>query len=263
MAIVTESVEGYLTISQNRGRPPEQTLLYRDTAKRDPGKSRKQRQFPTTGMVLRINQPWFQGNDAEPSQARNEIAQALRRQLSYERSIALQDIRAAAGNIVIGGPKGHHLAEDAIVVYDNIFGGLGLVEHLYMNLERYAQVLTESNAEMESYQILLQPANAQRFRDWTDIGGDDGEGDLPEPTGANWWRVLAPGAAAVIRDPDTREPVKVTVLSHVWEDRVMYLLDTPYGEYLAPQQEVINNASNPDWHLWQPDSEKYTSFDQD
>ena len=263
MAVVTESVEGYLTISHDRGRPPQQPLLYQNTAKRDPGKSRKQRQFPTTGMVLRINQPWFRGHEPEPVQARNEIAQALRRQLSYERSIALQDIRAAASNIVVGTPKGHHLAEDAIVVYDNIFGGLGLVEHLYIHLEKYAHTLTESNAELDSSQILLQPANALRFKEWTDIAGNDGDGDLPEPTGANWWRVLAPGAAAVIRNPETREPVNVTVRSHAWEDRVMYLLDTPHGEYLAPAQEVMNQAANSDWQLWQPNSGRYTTFNQD
>ena len=262
MVAVTQSVEGYRTISHYRGRRPEEVLFYRDMMARDPGMTRKQRRFTTTAVVIRINQEWFKGQGAMPSHYREELAQALKRQLSYERSIAIQDLGATGTNIVVATDQGAYLADDAIVIYDNIFGGLGLIDHLYAELPKYAQALAASQADPENETILLSPETVRNFNDWLSLVGETDHGELPKPTIDDWWRVLAPNTTTHVMSEDG-VPISATVTGHMWDEQVVYVLQTQDGQVQATENHLPTKASNLEWKLWRPATGHYQDFSQE
>ena len=134
MVTITQSVEGF-----NGGDTPRG--YYRLLRENDPGKTRKQREFPTSAVHIQITEPWFSGSGAQPYQARLQIAGALRAHLAYHKSIPLAELSPMVNNIIIKTSMGYYLAHDSILVYDDIHGGLGLVQHLFDELPQYARKL--------------------------------------------------------------------------------------------------------------------------
>jgi DEAD/DEAH box helicase domain-containing protein len=119
---VNESVVGFTM----GGKP----FLYRDLRAQDPRMTRKQREFRSTGVILKINEPWFSGG-GEPAMVRQAVAEALKQLLLRDKSISPSDIDCAHTHIaffVDGGPR---RATDTIVIYDSIYGGLRLTEPLF------------------------------------------------------------------------------------------------------------------------------------
>lgn len=100
-----------------------------------------QRRFETTGVLLRIEEPWYcwQG----PPQI---IADTLQRYLCHNRSIAPWDISYSREPIKITSkqhPAGE-IALSAAIVYDNTHGSLRLTEALFHQLPAYAAQLQKS-----------------------------------------------------------------------------------------------------------------------
>ena len=60
------------------------------------------------------------------------MAEALKAHLAYRRSVALADISTAVDNVFVQTPKGYLLSTDSVLVYDNVHGGLGLTEALWL-----------------------------------------------------------------------------------------------------------------------------------
>ena len=100
--VVTESVEGYLD------------------------HQRKEWAIPSSGVPLRIREPWFDGDSGEPWQVRHQVADALKAHLAHRRSVALADISTAVDNVFVQTSKGYLLSNNSVLVYDNVCGGLGL-----------------------------------------------------------------------------------------------------------------------------------------
>ena len=117
--VVTESVEGYL---DHQG----QIQQYYRLQALDPHRSRKEWAIPSSGVPLRIREPWFDGDSGEPWQVRHQVADALKAHLAYRRSVALADIRTAVDNVFVQTSKGYLLSNNSVLVYDNVCGGLGL-----------------------------------------------------------------------------------------------------------------------------------------
>ena len=97
--VVTESVEGYL---DNQGHIQQYYLVQ----VANPNCSRKQWHFPSSGVHLRIREPWFDGDSGEPWQARHQVADALKVHLAYRRSVALADISTAVDNVFVQNASG-------------------------------------------------------------------------------------------------------------------------------------------------------------
>ena len=86
---VNESVEGY-TIGNTQ-------YMYRDERAKNPNMRRKQRDFRTTGVVVKIEAQWFSS-----AQVRKEVAEGLRDLMARDRSIATAvDIDSAHTNIAL------------------------------------------------------------------------------------------------------------------------------------------------------------------
>ena len=78
---------------------------YIELMKTDPRKTRKQREFPTTAIHIQILEEWCTGHNGATWLARHELAQALRRHLAYQKSIAPPDISAQVDNIFVATPR--------------------------------------------------------------------------------------------------------------------------------------------------------------
>ncbi len=246
---VTESVEGY--------KPKEGPVVhYHRLRLKDPRKSRKQREFPTTAIHIRIDQKWFTGDAGDPWQARQQVSNALRSYLAYNRSIALPDISSAYENIIVDTPQGSYLANSSIVVYDNIYGGLGLVQYLYDQLPQYAQAITRGASEYSAARKIITPDNAERFYQWLREVNTSVAGQPSEPTQQDWWRVLTKGTKVEAFSPTLNTITQGTIEEHLWTDAVTYRLQTQNEEIMINDQQATV-IGTPDWHLWQPSTGHY------
>ena len=97
---------------------------YRDL-KEKTGVSQSQREFATTGVVLQIQEPWFTGNSEHALKTRT-TSEALAAVLSREHGIAPSEIRTAHSSIAIYTDARPRRVDDAIVIFDNVVGGLRL-----------------------------------------------------------------------------------------------------------------------------------------
>ena len=254
-ATVTESVEGYHDVD---GRLNE----YRDLQEKDPNRSRKEREFPTTGVLVQIRQDWFTGRFGDAWHNRRQIAQALKGQLAYRRSIAQGDIGIVTENLFLRTPAGHKLSGNTIMLYDNVYGGLALTEDLWQNLAEYAVQLQKAAQERsqresrpgERRQTRLEPQVAASFLAWLSPANDQGE-DAPETSDpTDWWRIYRPGTAVLVSDRQGGPDEEGSVSEPRWQDGVRYLVSTGEQEVTLAESELAPSGPRPDWMLWQPSS---------
>ena len=239
---------------------------YRNISAKDPRRSRKQREYPTTAVHIQISEPWFTGSAGEEWLARDQIAQALRRHLSYQGSIALPDLGAQVDNIFIATPRGFHMSNNSIAVYDNVYdnvyGGLGLVGALYQDIQRYARQLTMGSGS-ERVRARVMPDHAERFRRWVERGQHDPQARPEEPGPGTWWRVIRPGSAVETFDQDRSVMVQGTIERCLWQEAIVYQVETPTGPVMATDHQVTITDANVDYHLWMPSKNIYEEIQTD
>ncbi|HZG46805.1 MAG TPA: DEAD/DEAH box helicase [Allosphingosinicella sp.] len=188
---VNDSVNGY--------RIGSTTLLYRDLSKTDKRLFRKRREFMTTGVLLRNSAPWFSGESEQVVEARHAVSKALAAVLAREHCIAPAEIRTAHDRIAIHGPGGARRIHDAIVIFDNVAGGLRLCEPLFSNFEALLCRLACA-AEMAGEEAFISGATVERLKDWyKGLSPATGlNGTIPAPANDELI-VYAPGTAAAIQ----------------------------------------------------------------
>ena len=242
--LVTESVEGY---KNTQGRP----VLYQHEVARDPRMSRKERNIPTTAVQLQINEPWFAGGSGPPWQARHQIARALRLHLAYRQSITLADLGYQVENIIMETDQGFLELENSILIHDNIHGGMGLVQDLYRNIERYARNL---NVDTTNEPGTVYPEYAEELTHWLDREPEGQEESLPEPGPRNWWRVARRGSEVKVFSKQSNSRVLGVVEKHEWRDAVVYLVKAD-GETIEARDNQLSPAGTAlDWQLWKPET---------
>ena len=253
--VATESVEGYL---DHQG----QSQKYYRLQESDPNRSRKQWDFPSSGVHIRIREPWFDGDSGEPWEARHQVAEALKAHLAYRRSVALADISTAVDNVFVQTPQGYFLSTDSVLVYDNVHGGLGLTEALWWNLEEYAeQLLRGAATERRRWaRISILPENARQLVGWLNEENDEPEPSPDDPGPDSWWRIIRPGSQVRLYRRDRNDVGEGTLLEPMWQDGIRYWVDTPGGvRVLATDEQPTPQGSGFDWQVWQPS----TSRDQE
>ena len=69
------------------------------------------------------------------------------------------------GQRIVQTPKGYLLSTNSVLVYDNVYGGLGLTEALWWNLEEYAEQLLRGAAteRRRRARISILPENARQL----------------------------------------------------------------------------------------------------
>ena len=253
--VVTESVEGYQEDAGN-------VRDYRETQKHDPTKSRKQRDFPTTGILLQVREPWFSGHRGEPWSARTQIAQALRNQLSYRCSIPLANIGVGVDNIFLKTDLGYRLSECSIIIYDKIYGGLGLTEDLWLNLEQYVVQLQKAAENLQDYRnarrdsALLNPQNIRYLAQWLEAVNDEPHVPQAEPSPADWWRIIAPQSKVSVYSEEASGVISGILKDPVWQDGVRYGVDAgEHGAMFVSDTQLITPGVKHDWLIWCPEED--------
>jgi DEAD/DEAH box helicase domain-containing protein len=156
--------------------------------------TRKQRDFRTTGVIVRIEDDWFAGGTPAASLARRVVADGLKDLLARDRSIAPQDIDAVSTNIAIVGANGPQRVTDCIVIYDAVYGGLRLTEDLFVEFQSYTEQLVRA-AEMAGEDALVPLQIAQELAAWAESLEEPGAAPIPQvniPTG--WMQIYKPGS---------------------------------------------------------------------
>ena len=151
---ISESVEGY-SIGTTK-------VPYREARLTDERMTRKQREFVTTGVLVRIGMQWFKGSGEAQLSLRRDLAEALVELLSRDRSIAAGDIRSAYTGIAMLSPSGPTKIDDAIVIFDRAQGGLRLTSPVY---DQFQQLLNKLNrgAQLAGSEALIDAPHRGSF----------------------------------------------------------------------------------------------------
>jgi len=154
---VTQAVEGY--------RLGNTTFLYRDLKAVDPRLSRKWREFNSTGVMLRICEPWFTGQSDHQLAARRSLGEALSALLAREHGIAPAEVRVAVSGIAIQAAAGPQKVDDAIVLYDDVPGGLRLTGPIFKNFGQMIQRLQRAS-DLAGEEALVGQSLVERLAEW-------------------------------------------------------------------------------------------------
>ncbi len=186
---VNEAVEGF-SIAGN-------SLLYRDLRARDPRMTRKQREFRSTGVLIKISEPWFSGSGA-PALVRQAVAEALKQLLLRDKSISPNDIDSAYTHIafyVDGAPR---RVTDTIVVYDSIYGGLRLTEPLFAEFSTFLDMLDKA-AKLAGPNAFIGSNTSEQLREWFAAlrPGDASAANMPLASEGEYV-IFAPGSEVTV-----------------------------------------------------------------
>lgn len=118
------------------------TYLYEDYIARRPGLKAQSIEIPTTGVLLQINLPWFNS-----LHARRRIASELINFLCHDQSIQRKDVAWTDDRIFsLNDVGGREPLDNAILIYDTVYGGMQLTAALYDNLPEYARRMNRAGS---------------------------------------------------------------------------------------------------------------------
>jgi DEAD/DEAH box helicase domain-containing protein len=188
---VTDSVEGY--------RIGNTVFHYRELSKTNRRMSRKHHEFGTTGVLLRISDPWFNGDSEYVIGQRRMIAKALAAVVAREHCIAPSDIRTAHQGIAICGPGGARRVNDTIVIFDSVVGGLRLTAPLFSCFTALLDRL-ERAAELAREDSLIAGETVERLRHWhAGLSSTPGATNKPPPVDNSDLLIFAPHSEVAVR----------------------------------------------------------------
>lgn len=245
---VTESVEGF-----RRGKAD---YLYRELSQKDRRLSRKQRTFSSTAVVLRIDEPWFCGNSGAPLEMREKVGEALIVLLCRERGISPSEVKFANAGIALQQASGPRILNDALVVYDNVQGGLRLTEPLFSDLDQVLNRLA-LGAKLAGKEALLDEISVQRLKRWH--RSLEQARAIPEIIASNdpgERLIYAPGSVVGVRFHGAlleRKLLNHQVVALNGQETLLYAYETAPGvSALVPHDQI--EATGHDWRhvLWDP-----------
>lgn len=246
---VNESVEGF--------RIGSAAFPYRDLRLQDPRMTRKQRDFRTTGVVIKIEQTWFSGNEQPQRLTRQAVAEGLKLLLQREKSISPNDVDRAATNIAYYENAAPRRATDTVVIYDSIYGGLRLTEPLFTELDDFLRRLQKA-AGMAGADAFVTEDVAKRLLEWfgtLQAGGVSPERSLAPADGE--YVIYTPGSEVSVLHQGIfvdRRLIEPLIQSIGGTQMLMYRYDTGAlgGNGFVPHDQV--QATGPDWSYsyWSP-----------
>jgi DEAD/DEAH box helicase domain-containing protein len=244
---VNESVEGY-RIGAN-------TFLYKDLRQKNPAMSRKQRDFRTTGVVIKIDEDWFSGSGSQ-AKTRALLAEALTELLKREKSVSPNDVDSASTHIAIYQNGAPARATDTIVIYDSIYGGLRLTEPLFKDLPYYVDRLVKA-AQLAGSHAALSDDHAAKLSLWAS-SLEQGSPSLSEELVPSEGEILiySPGSMVSVLQNGVlfeRSLIAPQLLPFGGKDILVYTYDAGgSGAGMVPHDQV--QATSQDWSFsfWNP-----------
>jgi DEAD/DEAH box helicase domain-containing protein len=193
---VADSVVGY--------RCGSAVHLYKDLKHKNWRLRRWTREFASTGVVLQIQQPWFTGISEHAVQTRKRVSEAISAVLAREHGIAPSEVRTAHSSIAVYTPTGPRVVNDAIVIFDNIVGGLRLTSPVFSHFGAILDRLDRASS-IAGTDAILSETTVQRLRDWSDsLRRNNGEaadaaGPPPDSGPPGMLMIFAPGSTVGAR----------------------------------------------------------------
>ena len=254
---ITERVEGLVDRGERK--------LYRELQAGDPNMRAKTRDFRTTGVVLRVAEPWFTQKGVK-----ERIADVLRSLLLREYSISPSDVDVAATNVAMIRDGRREAVVNAIVLYDATNGSLRLSEPAYAKIRelldrlRAAMELTPGEAD------LLSPEHVTALCAWTErLQAEPGDaitqmlratrGEHPE----GWLQIYAPGSRLAKRDVQgvltDIEIIEPEILSLEGPPKLFYRYRVEKSQVKALVAAEAIEAVGDEWQLvyWNPETGQY------
>lgn len=217
---VTESVEGF--------RVSKADVLYRDLSQKDRRLSRKQRLISTTGVVIRIDEPWFSGPTGAPAALRQQVGRALSALLIREHGISAGEVRWEHSGIAMNGLGAPRVLNDALVIFDDLPGGLRLTSPLFTDFGNFLDRL-QRGAELAGEQALLDDVTVDRLKTWFETLS---EGDGGSAAGALVGPDLGPDQRLIFA-PQSTVGVRINGVIHERQLVGYQMLDFAGGTQLA------------------------------
>lgn len=253
---VNESVVGF--------RVGNSTYLYKDLRASDPGMAKRQRDFDTTGVVIRIEEPWFVGGTGEPARLRQAFADALYEMLVREKSIAPHDLDRAATRIALISSGAPHKVTDTIVIYDAVYGGLRLTEPLFSEFGAFVERLKRA-AQAAGDEAFIDLQTADAICEWYEGLGEGlavGGGATPARDGE--LLVYAPGSRVSVRRNGMlieRVIVEPSYQDVLGERTLVYSCEGADGKHFILPDTI--EPSGQDWRqvYWNPETGSFTELD--
>ena len=244
---IRQSVEGY----RIQGSEP---CWYEDLVKQDQTKSRKERTYPTEGLIITIDEGWQQGIFGGGAPHAQALAEALQRHLTYRKSIARSEVGYACENIFFESEKGICLAENTFAIYDQNYGGLAMVRDLFEKLPDYSRTLLQAARNRDF--ITRGQLNSQlagMFDEWLSTNA---EWNPPKAGKENWWLVLCPGTPVEYGNRSAKNTQGTTVKPK-WAKGISYELNN--GTEGGPSKHWTNLSSltTPSVQLWEPANDRF------
>jgi DEAD/DEAH box helicase domain-containing protein len=253
---ITERVEGFVDRGERK--------LYRDLQATDPCMRSKTRDFRTTGVVLRIGEPWFTKKGVK-----EKVAEALRELLLREYSISPSDVDSAATNISLLRGNQKEATVDAIVLYDSTHGSLRLSEPAYTRLDELLKRLKSAVESTPDEADLLPSDIVASLCNWADrldkASGDDiaevldRSGDVGRD---GWLQVYARGSQVAKRDIQgvltDIEIIEPEIADLEGAPTLCYRYRVAAGGRAFTRADAIE-AVGDGWHFeyWNPRTDKY------
>ncbi len=254
---VVESVEGY--------RVGTTVLPYKDIA--DPKMCRKQREFSTTGIVLKVAAPWFAGTLAHQVAARQAVATGLERLLTREYGISPSDVRTAHSGIALHAQNGPTKTDDCVVLFDDVPGGLRLTAPLYRDFQKLLEQLRRA-VDLAGTEALIDGAAIDKLSEWREaLGSGVANQGLVDPRAslsADEVLIYAPQSEVSVRYRGSlieRRLLEPQFVSIGGSDQLMYRYEVDPGVQAWVAHDQVQ-ASGHDWRraIWNPSQNKIREF---
>ena len=255
---VFESVEGF----EKQG----EQLLYRDLQANDPNMRRKHRQFRTTGVVIHIDEPWF-----HESTVKTRVATVLKNAFARNFSIAPQDIDSVGTRIQSVSGSVPRPAENIIVIYDAVYGGIRLTEALYDSFPDFMEKLRRGSADdpgpeqvgKELAEALLGWARDLPQRATGGTGLTEPVVDVPE----GWHLVYTPGSIVSVPQSGSYSERKLIrprfVEIEPGDSEIFYDFEDPNPDVKGriPARSVQPFGDEFGYMLWNPQTNEFREIE--
>lgn len=257
---VNESVEGY--------RVGRTTKMYRDLKAQNPAMSRKQRDFRTTGVILRIEEDWFRGSNEAQRLVREQIANGLRDLLSNQFGIAPYDVDSASTNIGLITASGPVRLTDAVVIYDAVYGSLRLTEPLYDAFTKYLALLGRG-ASLAGDEAIISDIVAERISTWAETLTPAGTLNVTHIEVPDGWRLVYKRGSivgiyinGVLLEREILEPALVELPGAA--PALYYKYAAPEGgSKYVPHDQIERAGQDWAWELWNSNTKEFRDIETD
>ena len=260
---ITERVEGFE--EGDSGYKPYQELRVKN-----PNMRSRTRQFRTTGVIICIDDGWF--NKAGNKQF---ISDRFRELFCREYSVLPQDIGSTSTNISITTNDGQRANSNCIAIFDQTYGSLRLTERVYLEITKLVERLavageSEQGKEKAYYEEVV--SNLGHFINGLESPEAGAELIKHDDTTGGYMQVFSEGSRVCLQEKGVLyTDVEIITPSIFPDGTLMYQVRCPKkhleaapGKRWVSADYIDNSANQSEWSYatWDPNTQEYVEEEQ-